>query len=203
MSRARSFSKLINKSNYLAHRGTSSVADLSPTETDVAAEISSNPIPAFVGMIGAFSMATTTEWKTTNRWIVCDGSAISRTIYSDLFTVVGTTWGVGDGSSTFNLPNLQGAFLRGTGTGTINARNKTAVAVGSFQEDQFQGHYHRVRTYAGTATYRISRRADNGPTVAFYDSEVLQPTPDGTNGNPRYSDQTNPYNASVQFCIKY
>lgn len=118
-SRARSFSKLINKSNYISHRGTSSVNDLDP-ETDVATSISSNPIPAFVGMIGAFSMATTTEWKTTNRWIVCDGSAISRTVYSDLFTVVGTTWGVGDGSSTFNLPDLRGEFLRGFDDGHGN-----------------------------------------------------------------------------------
>ena len=151
-----------------------------------------------VGTILNYAAATS-----PSGWLICDGSAIPRTTYADLFTAISTIWGVGDGSSTFNLPDLRGAFLRGSGTGTINGRNKTAVAVGSFQEDQFQGHYHRVRTYGGTATYRISRRADNGPTVAYYDSEVLYPTPDGINGNPRYSDQTNPYNASVQFCIKF
>lgn len=41
-------------------------------------------------------------------WLICDGSAISRTTYSDLFTVCSTTYGVGDGSSTFNIPNLKG-----------------------------------------------------------------------------------------------
>ena len=204
MSRARSFSKLINKSNYLAHRGTSSVADLSPTETDVAAEISSNPIPAFVGMIGAFSMATTTEWKTTNRWIVCDGSAISRTIYSDLFTVVGTTWGIGDGSSTFNLPNLQGAFLRGTGTGTINARNKTAVAVGSFQEDNFQSHHHQYRSEGWQTGYsggmNLVTTSTNYNETMTTNHDIVQY---GSNGTPRHTSETYPYNASVQFCIKY
>lgn len=41
-------------------------------------------------------------------WLICDGSAISRTTYADLFNVIGTTYGVGDGSTTFNLPDLKG-----------------------------------------------------------------------------------------------
>ncbi len=41
-------------------------------------------------------------------WLLCDGTAVSRATYADLFTVVGTTWGSGDGSSTFNVPNLKG-----------------------------------------------------------------------------------------------
>jgi len=43
-------------------------------------------------------------------WLLCDGSAVSRTTYANLFTVVGTTYGAGDGSTTFNLPNLKGRF---------------------------------------------------------------------------------------------
>lgn len=39
-------------------------------------------------------------------WLICDGSAISRTTYSDLFNVIGTTYGAGDGSTTFNIPNI-------------------------------------------------------------------------------------------------
>ena len=46
-------------------------------------------------------------------FLECDGSAISRTTYADLFAVVGTVWGVGDGTTTFNLPNTLGEFLRG------------------------------------------------------------------------------------------
>ena len=41
-------------------------------------------------------------------WLICDGSAISRTDYADLFSVIGTTYGTGDGSTTFNIPDLQG-----------------------------------------------------------------------------------------------
>ena len=51
------------------------------------------------------------EWATDtapSHYLICDGSAISRTTYADLFSVIGTTFGTGDGSSTFNLPNFKG-----------------------------------------------------------------------------------------------
>jgi microcystin-dependent protein len=48
-------------------------------------------------------------------WLLCDGSAVSRTTYADLFAKIGTTWGTGDGSTTFNLPNGQGNTLVGIG----------------------------------------------------------------------------------------
>ena len=41
-------------------------------------------------------------------WLLCDGSAVSRTTYAALFAVIGTTYGAGDGSTTFNLPDLRG-----------------------------------------------------------------------------------------------
>lgn len=43
-------------------------------------------------------------------WLLCDGSAVSRTTYASLFAVIGTTYGIGDGSTTFNVPNLKGKF---------------------------------------------------------------------------------------------
>lgn len=46
-------------------------------------------------------------------WLLCDGSAVSRSTYSSLFTAISTTWGTGDGSTTFNLPDFRGQFLRG------------------------------------------------------------------------------------------
>lgn len=49
-------------------------------------------------------------------YLICDGSAVSRTEYVDLFATIGTTFGSGDGSTTFALPNLQAAFIRGAGS---------------------------------------------------------------------------------------
>nr|DAG39803.1 MAG TPA: Baseplate wedge protein [Caudoviricetes sp.] len=46
-------------------------------------------------------------------WLVCDGSAVSRTDYSELFNVIGTTFGTGDGSTTFNLPDIKGKTIVG------------------------------------------------------------------------------------------
>ena len=48
-----------------------------------------------------------------SNWLECDGSAVSRTTYSALFAVIGETYGNGDGSTTFNLPDLRGEFIRG------------------------------------------------------------------------------------------
>lgn len=47
--------------------------------------------------------------------LACDGSEISRTVYDELFQVLGTKAGAGDGTSTFNLPDFRGRFIRGTG----------------------------------------------------------------------------------------
>lgn len=55
------------------------------------------------GEVIAYAGATT-----PSGWLLCNGGAVSRTTYSDLFTAIGTTYGVGDGSTTFNLPNLAG-----------------------------------------------------------------------------------------------
>ena len=55
-------------------------------------------------------------------YLPCNGSAISRTTYADLFAVIGTTYGSGDGSTTFNLPNLTEKFIQGSDTvGTVKS----------------------------------------------------------------------------------
>jgi microcystin-dependent protein len=51
-------------------------------------------------------------------FLLCQGQAVSRTTYSDLFDIIGTTYGVGDGSTTFNIPDLKGRVIVGVGTGT-------------------------------------------------------------------------------------
>jgi microcystin-dependent protein len=52
-----------------------------------------------------------------NGYLLCDGAAVSRTDYADLFSVIGTTYGNGDNSTTFNLPNLSGKVAMGNGGG--------------------------------------------------------------------------------------
>ena len=60
-------------------------------------------------------------------YLMCDGSAVSRSDYSALFNVIGTSFGAGDGSTTFNVPDLRGKFLEGTpSSGTIG----TSIAAG-------------------------------------------------------------------------
>ena len=66
-------------------------------------------------------------------YLLCDGSAVSRTTYADLFAVVGTTYGAGDTSTTFNVPDLQGKFPQGksgtTNLATTGGANTVTVAV--------------------------------------------------------------------------
>lgn len=80
-------------------------------------------------------------------WLLCDGSAISRSQYANLYNAIGVCWGTGDGASTFNLPDLRGMFLRGVSGDSGNdpdAENRVVLTdnggntgnnVGSYQGD--------------------------------------------------------------------
>lgn len=64
-------------------------------------------------------------------FLLCDGSAVSRTTYSALFTKIGTIWGAGDGSTTFNVPDLRGRATIGSGTGSgLTARTVGQQTIG-------------------------------------------------------------------------
>jgi microcystin-dependent protein len=65
-----------------------------------------------------------------NGYLLCDGSAVSRTTYAALFVAIGTTWGVGNGSTTFNLPDLRGRALLGSGTGGGLTERLTGASAG-------------------------------------------------------------------------
>jgi hypothetical protein len=86
---------------------TSSWARESATASYALSIPSSGPvsIPGIVPIGTIIDFAGTTISDTN--WMICDGSAINRTTYSTLFSVIGTTWGIGDGFSTFNLPDLR------------------------------------------------------------------------------------------------
>lgn len=78
-------------------------------------------------------------------WLVADGSAVSRTLYSDLFGKIGTTYGVGDGSTTFSLPDLKGQFLRGWNNTAIGC--DASRVFGSTQQDALESHVHNLTLY--------------------------------------------------------
>lgn len=88
-------------------------------------------------------------------WLECDGSAVSRTTYAALFAAYSTTFGAGDGSTTFNLPDLRGRAPVGVGTG--DAVDATAVALAdkfgteghTLTVDELASHLH-VQTNAGS-----------------------------------------------------
>jgi len=71
-----------------------------------------SPIPT--GVIWSYGAATA-----PSGWLLCDGTAYSRTTYARLFAVISTNFGSGDGSTTFNVPDLRGRTLVGAGTGTL------------------------------------------------------------------------------------
>lgn len=131
-------------------------------------------------------------------FVKANGAAVSRTTYAGLFAVIGTTWGVGDGSTTFNLPDLRGEFIRAwdDARGVDSGRS-----FGSAQADAFQGHKHQSQTgnysIAG-GQYTIGQTAYSTST-----SFVLNPISDGVNGTPRTSSETRPRNIALLACIKY
>lgn len=87
--------------------GTAELADGAVTTAKIAdANVTAGKLAAGISPTGAVSM-----WLTSSApsgWLLCDGTAVSRATYAALFAVVGTTYGVGDGSTTFNVPNLKG-----------------------------------------------------------------------------------------------
>lgn len=73
--------------------------------------------------------------------LVCNGQAVSRATYAALFALIGTTWGAGDGSTTFNVPDFRGVALRGTDEGRGLDASR---AFASYQADLFASHAHGV-----------------------------------------------------------
>ncbi len=89
-------------------------------------------------------------------WLKANGAAVSRTAYADLFAVIGTVYGAGDGFNTFNLPDLRGEFLRGWD----DARGVDAGrALGSWQADELREHSH---TPVGGGSFLISQSPAGG-----------------------------------------
>lgn len=97
-------------------------------------------------------------------WLLCDGAAVSRSTYAGLFAAIGTTWGVGDGSTTFNVPDLRGRAPIGVGTGAGLTARALAAQVGAETHqltiNEMPAHTHQVdsrfSTVAGSVPASVS-----------------------------------------------
>ena len=122
-------------------------------------------------------------------YLRANGAAVSRTTYANLFSAIGTTYGAGDGSTTFNLPDLRGEFIRGWDNGRGADAGRT---LGSNQADAFRSHSHAVNS-------RINGAANDQSVhdVLKNDGSVgLQTTAVG-------GSETRPRNVALLACIKY
>lgn len=79
-------------------------------------------------------------------WLLCDGSAVSRDTYATLFNVIGTTYGVGDGSTTFNLPDLSGRVVIGV-SGTHALASTGGSETHTLTESELPAHSHIVPSH--------------------------------------------------------
>lgn len=157
----------------------------------------SGGIPA--GAVQAFAMNTAPVG-----WLDCDGRTVSRTTYSNLFSAIGTTFGSGDGSTTFNLPDLRGEFIRGwdDGRGIDSGRS-----FGSAQADEFKLHGHPYRRVNEDA---VASNDDGG--AIMLDENAIHASEDAHTGAPANApdkaiggsggDETRPRNIALLHCIK-
>ena len=121
-------------------------------------------------------------------WLECNGAAVSRTTYAVLFAAIGTTYGVGDGATTFNLPDLRGEFVRGWDNGRgIDAGR----SIGSQQTDELKSHTHTVPSNSDNET-------GNGYVEDANGTGTARTVVTGSTGGS----ETRPRNTAVMFVIK-
>lgn len=145
-------------------------------------------------------------------WLLCDGSNVSRTTYAKLFAAVGTTYGVGDGSTTFKLPDLRGEFVRGLDQGRGVDAGRT---LGSAQTDTMQQVTGVLNVRSGTSaigaisggTGPFTSTAKNGtpgaPLSFDAGNQNLDTTTFDLSKAARTSTETRPRNVAMNYIIKF
>ena len=138
-------------------------------------------------------------------FIKANGAAISRTTYADLFSAIGTTFGAGDGSTTFLVPDLRGEGWRG---GDYSRGVDSGRSFGSSQADEFKLHGHPYRQ-----TTQASISADSSGGGIMIDLNASQQNQSAFTGTPANirgrsiggsgGAETRPRNIALLACIKY
>ena len=149
-------------------------------------------------------------------WLAANGTAVSRTTYASLFASIATTWGTGDGSTTFNIPDLRGTFLRGTGTNAnatvVAAGGATGQSLGTYAADTYLNHNHAVTDPGHLHTlpngFTTSSIAGAGSAYNLPSGYVAQNTGSNTTGltvntSTTGGTETMPKNFAVTYCIQY
>lgn len=125
-----------------------------------------------VGLIVPFGAAT---FPSSAPFLWCNGAAVSRSTYSNLFAVIGTTYGVGDGSTTFNVPDLRGRVPIGQGKGTgLTARTLGAkggeethvLTIAELASHVHSQHPETLRQQAGVGSNSIGSPGSSNYTTA-------------------------------------
>jgi len=109
-------------------------------------------------------------------WLICNGSAVSRSVYSRLFLAIGVSCGYGDNATTFNVPDYRGVFLRGVSgvssndpdklTRTaMNAGGNTGNSVSSIQSENFSSHNHGGGSHSHTVNAHSHGGGSHSHTV--------------------------------------
>lgn len=143
-----------------------------------------------VGSVAAFAMNTP-----PTGWFKANGAAVSRSLYAALFAKIGTTFGVGNGSTTFNLPDLRGEFVRGWDDG----RNvDTGRAFGSAQGDSVNSGGVQLREAANNW---LTLGSGSGDSLAYFQNGDF-PTY-GTAATFFGGTETRPRNVALLYCIKW
>ncbi|MEN0045502.1 MAG: tail fiber protein [Bacteroidota bacterium] len=155
-------------------------------------------------------------------WLLCDGREVRRDFYADLFAMIGTNWGAGDGSTTFRLPDLRGQFLRGVSGSSNedpNRNSRTAKYsggstdnnVGSYQQDELKRHGHPVyysRQDGGSKEDEGYLTLDTTAPVEIHSANTGSPQRVTSNLNTNAvggagGSESRPKNAYVNYIIKY
>jgi microcystin-dependent protein len=118
-------------------------------------------------------------------WLICDGSTVSRRIYSDLFKVIGTTYGAGDGNTTFTLPDMRGRVPMGVGQGAGLTNRTLASTTGSESVTLSSSNIPSLTTGNQSANHTHSGTS-SGVSVNHYHQNYSDGVGSGTMGRGQY-----------------